>query len=93
MEAVEANLSSPALMLKSGVPSLMIELLKDRVGNDRLGLEELAVSAATIEDLVLMYSVDLPELAYKTRDLSTDEPLDREDADRLIRPFALFEHG
>ena len=87
LEAVEANISSPALMLKSGVPSLIIELLKDQVGIDRLGLEELAVLAATIEDLVHRDSVDLLELAYKTRDLSTDEPLDREDADRLIRPL------
>ena len=77
-------------MLKSGVPSLIIELLKDQVGIDRLGLEELAVLAATVEDLVHRDSVDLLELAYKARNLSTDEPLDKEDADLLIRTFALY---
>ena len=90
MEALEANLSSQALMLKSGVPSLIIELLKDQVGNDRLGLEELAVLAATIGDLGHMDSADLLELAYRTRNLSTDEPLDREDADLFIRTLALY---
>ena len=55
-----------------------------------MGLEELAVLAATVEDLVHRDSVDLLELAYKTRNLSTDEPLDKEDADRLIRTFALY---
>ena len=46
--------------------------------------------AATIEDLVHRDSVDLLELAYKTHDLSTDEPLDRVGADLLIRTFALY---
>jgi len=90
IEADEKNSSSPTLMLKSKMPSFIIDLLERQLGSQHIGLTELAVLAATIEDLVHSDSLDLLQLAYKTYGFSKDSSLHASDADLVIRTFALF---
>jgi hypothetical protein len=73
--------ASPVDLLKSKMPSFIMDVLEQQMGSNRVGLQELAVLAATIEDLVHSDSVDLLELAYKTHGLSTEAPLEPDQAD------------
>lgn len=89
MDSQEMTSSVSTIMSKASMPAFIMELLEQHVGH-RVALEELAVLAATIEDLVHSDAVDLVQMAYKTHDLSTEEPLTEGEADLVIRTFALF---
>ena len=82
--------ASPAEMLKSRMPSFILEVLQEQMRSDRAGLDGLAGVAATIEDLVLGNVVDVLELAYKMHGLPTGETLDADWADLVIRTFTLY---
>ena len=64
MDVEEKGAFSPANVLKSKMPSFIVEVMQQHRGSDRVGLEGLAVLAATIEDSVHSDAVDLLEMAY-----------------------------
>jgi len=83
--------SSSTILLKSQMPSSIIELLEYHVSRNRLGLEELAVFAATVEDLVHSEAFELLSMAYEAHNLSMHEALESEVQENLvIRTFMLF---
>jgi len=85
------NASSSTTMLKSRMPSFILEFLEERVGRTRLGLGELAVLAATVEDLVRSDGLAVLRMAYEAHNLSTNEPLEDEEKENLIlKTFMLF---
>jgi len=85
------NASSSTTMLKSRMPTFIFEFLEERVGRKQLGLGELAVLAATVEDLVRSDGLAVLRMAYEAHDISTNEPLeDEEQEDLVIRSFMLF---
>jgi len=57
------------------MPSFVFELLEERVGRGHVGLPELAVLAATVEDVVHSEAVDVLNEVYARLGFSTSEPL------------------
>jgi len=85
------NASSSTAMLKSKMPSFIIELLEEHIASHRLGLGELAVLAATVEDLVRREAFEVLTMVYEAYNLSTHEPLENEaQEDLVIKTFTLF---
>mmetsp|Transcript_83989 Transcript_83989/g.211781 ORF Transcript_83989/g.211781 Transcript_83989/m.211781 type:complete len:581 (-) Transcript_83989:169-1911(-) len=82
--------SSTTEMLKSKMPSFLIENLEEHIAHKRLGLEELAVLAATVEDLVYSDTLELLTMAYGAYNLSMNEELTEREAKRVINTFMLF---
>jgi len=85
------NASSSTTMLKSKMPTLVLELLEERVGREHIGLSGLAVLVATVEDLVHGDALELLAMAYDTYGLSMDEPLaNQEEEDLVLQTFLLY---
>merc|ERR1719343_1501837 len=78
-------------MLKSRMPAFTFELLEERMGRKQLGLGELSVLAATVEDLVHSDGLALLRMAYEAHNISMDRPLRNQDEeDLVIKTFVLF---
>jgi len=78
-------------MLKSRMPTFILELLEESVGNRHIGLGELAVLAATVEDLVHGDTIELLRAAYKTHGLSVHGPLASSEQEQLvIKTYLLY---
>mmetsp|Transcript_109401 Transcript_109401/g.275205 ORF Transcript_109401/g.275205 Transcript_109401/m.275205 type:complete len:601 (+) Transcript_109401:72-1874(+) len=85
------NASSSTAMLKSKMPTFILELLEESVGRRHIGLGELAVLAATVEDLVHGDTIELLRMAYGTHGLSVHEPLASiEQEQRVIKTYLLY---
>mmetsp|Transcript_72584 Transcript_72584/g.183527 ORF Transcript_72584/g.183527 Transcript_72584/m.183527 type:complete len:590 (-) Transcript_72584:68-1837(-) len=85
------NASSSTAMLNSKMPSFIIDLVEQHVVRKRLGLEELAVLAATVEDLIHSDALELLTMAYEVHNFSMQEALgNEEEEDLVIRTFVLF---
>jgi len=68
-----------------------LELLEESVGNRHIGLGELAVLAATVEDLVHGDTIELLRAAYKTHGLSVHKPLASKEQEQLvIKTYLLY---
>jgi len=76
-------------VLKSKMPSLVLDVMDEQLAGKELGLHELAAIAALIEDLVHSDSIDLINFAYFVHGLRTDLPLSATEADLVIRTFTL----
>jgi len=63
------NESSSTTLLKSKMPAFIVEFLEEHVAHNRLGLGELAVLAATVEDLVHSEALELLSMAYEAQNV------------------------
>merc|ERR1712113_495247 len=83
--------SSSTEVLKPRMPSMITEYLEDHMARKQIGLGELAVLAATVENLVHSYGVELLRMAYIAHNLPMHEALGNEsEEDLVIRTFMLF---
>jgi len=82
--------SSSTVMLKSKMPSLILELVEERLGGKHISLPELAVLAATVEDLVHSDSMELLQLAFDVHDLPVDGRLSAMQAKLAIKTYMMF---
>jgi len=89
--AVETNeshfSSSTDALSKSQMPNLVIDILEEQARGRGIDLKELAVLAATIEDLVHSEGVDMLLHAYGVQGFPISDPLDDEQLESLIRTF------
>ena len=76
-------------MLKSWMPPFFVAVVEEQVRSDRAGLNERAVLAATVEDLVGGGAVDPRELAHEMHGLSTDQTLVADRADLMSCMFTM----
>ena len=84
------NDTSPASLLKSKMPSSVLETLVERLGTRRIGLHEMALLVATVEDVVRSDALDLLRIAYERLSLPMDARLDRKQAVLVIKSFGFF---
>jgi len=75
---------------ESKMPSMVLQALEEELGNQRVGLGELAVVAATIEDLVHGDDLDLLRHVYSEYEISTDDLLDVTRANMVVETYAAF---
>jgi len=91
LEAVGAEKwgdAASTAMLEERIPSYVLELFEHRGG--RTGLRELAVLAATLEDLVHSEAIQLLSKAYAAQGLSIESSLEGKAQDLVIATYLLF---
>jgi hypothetical protein len=81
--AAWSNVTSDEIA-KDKVPEYIQGLFEERLGNHGLGLREIAIFAATLEDLVHQEAASGLRQAYVALDLPFDEPVAPQDAERAI---------
>eukprot|EP00927_Polykrikos_kofoidii_P013897 TRINITY_DN16057_c0_g1_i1.p1 TRINITY_DN16057_c0_g1~~TRINITY_DN16057_c0_g1_i1.p1 ORF type:complete len:588 (+),score=83.28 TRINITY_DN16057_c0_g1_i1:80-1843(+) len=84
------NASSPDQLVKSWVPSHLQEVLESRVGRGGLTLHELAVIAATLEDVARREAVARAEAVYNIFGLDTGDSITSETVDEVYDMYALI---
>jgi len=82
--------ASSTAMLKSRMPSLILELVEERLGGKHIGLPELAVLAATVEDLVHSDSMELLKKAFEVHSLALDAHLSAAQAELAIKTYLMY---
>lgn len=78
------NVTSPAGVLKGQVPAYIQDIFEKRLGNKGLGLQELAVMAATMEQLIHREAVGKLGQAYNISEISPFDKIDQPAADHLL---------
>jgi len=73
--------------VKEWVPSYLQDLLEQRLGDTGATLHDLAVLAASLEDVVHKEAVGRLETAYGVHELRTGSPIDGQSLDEVIRTF------
>lgn len=81
------NASSPTTVLKGNVPSYLQAMLEQKLAGRGVNLRELAVLAATIEDLVHNEAVARLEAAYNIHQVSIAGLVDDREADSVIDTY------
>jgi hypothetical protein len=77
-------------MLKSKMPSLILELVEERLGGQHIGLPELAVLAATVEDLVHSDSMELLRKVFDVLGIALDAHLSASQAELAIKTYLMY---
>merc|ERR1719203_1301991 len=86
---VAGDLSTPASILKARAPAYIQSLFQEELHGRGLGLHELAVFAATLEDLIHAEAAGQLEWIYAALGLPVDGPISIADADSAIHYFAV----
>jgi hypothetical protein len=81
------NHSSPAGVLKGQVPAYVQDLFEERLGNEGLGVHELAVLAATIEHLIHNEIVGKLGVVFDVLQMSPTSILGEAEADRVLDTY------
>merc|ERR1719412_2105397 len=79
-----SDAASSTAMLEDHIPSYVLQLFEQHRGG-QTGLRELAVLAATLEDVVHSEAIQLLSTAFSTQSRSVAEKLHGEGEDRIIR--------
>jgi len=87
---LEENTASLTALLQSKMPDIVLGMLEGELKGDKIGLDELVVVAASIEDLVQSDTVELLQRAYKVHGFSTSADLRTSEANLVIRTFTLW---
>jgi len=83
------NSSAPTSVMKSRVPVYIHSLFEERMHGQGMGLHDLAVFAATLEDFVHNEALaDIVEL-FSSFSLPTTSPISGVDAERIIKAYVL----
>jgi hypothetical protein len=91
--APDAQKSSTALnFLKEWVPSHIQQFLETSMGKHRLGLHEVAVLAATVEDVARKEAIQRLQAVYDIYEQKQEEEVSEEMADEFIDTFVLVYH-
>jgi hypothetical protein len=72
------------------VPSYLQKFLEQLSGNQGLHLKEMAVFAATLEDLIHREAIERLKLAYQALDLSQTRALNADQAQELIETYMII---
>merc|ERR1712151_622899 len=78
------NESSPTDILQNQLPEYVQSLFEERMGERGFELHDLAVLAATLENLVHRETLQRLELTYKALERPTEDPLSIEEANEVI---------
>merc|ERR1740121_2093521 len=81
------NASNSTAILEDRLPSLVQTLFERRVGGRGLDLHELAVMAATLENLIHGEAMDRLEHTYRSLDRSKKDPLSLEESYEVIDAY------
>jgi len=81
------NSSSPTVVLEERVPEHVQRLFQDRLGENGLGVKELAILAATLEHLVHGEALDRLKVAYLAQGVSQDDVLSEEEAAQILEMY------
>jgi hypothetical protein len=82
---VVANSTTPASMLQDGVPDLIQSMFEERLGSHGLDAHEVAVLAATLENLAHAEAMDRLRLAYEVQGLSSDSTsLNKTEVEQIV---------
>jgi len=81
--------SASTSMLEDRVPSYVLELFEQQ-REGRMGLRELAVLAATLEDLVHSEAIELLSTSYAAQSLSIEDHIDNDAEGRVKETYLLF---
>jgi len=73
--------------MKEWVPTFLQDILEKKLGQQGTDLEQLAVLAAALEDLVRREAKGRLETTYKMYEYSIDLPLNREEVDELLQTY------
>mmetsp|Transcript_9107 Transcript_9107/g.24774 ORF Transcript_9107/g.24774 Transcript_9107/m.24774 type:complete len:597 (+) Transcript_9107:70-1860(+) len=79
--------SSPVAALGEGVPGHVQDLLDKRFGSHGLDLHELAVLAATLENMIHAEAIQSLEATYKVYGESTEGMLDEASTERIVDSY------
>jgi hypothetical protein len=82
--------SSPTVILEDGLPSYIQSLFEKRTGEsggNGFGLHEVAVLAATLENLAHKESLDRLAGTYRTLNRSAEDPVTKEESHELIDTY------
>merc|ERR1719203_627942 len=85
----EGDLSTRASVLQARAPAYIQSLFQEELHGRGLGLHELAVFAATLEDLIHAEAAGQLEWIYAALGLPVDGPISIADADSAIHYFAV----
>jgi len=81
----------PAIVMFEGrVPDDVLDLVRHRFNGVRMGLHDLAVLAATLEDLIHGEAIQKLKAAFVAQRVSVDEVLPVEMEDRIVNTYMLF---
>jgi hypothetical protein len=84
----DASHTTPTDMLQDGVPDEVQTLFEERLGSEGLGAHEVAVMAATFENLAHAESMERLRLAYEVKRLAQgDKNLTAEIADSILEIY------
>jgi len=84
------NSSATTKILEKRVPEHVLGVFEERLGGRGLGLEELAVLAATLEHLVHKESMERLRVSYLAHNFSTEDVLSDTDADMVIDSYMAY---
>lgn len=84
------NDTSQVELVKDRVPSYIQGVIEERLGGRGVGLRELAVLVATLEDLVESEAVERLGMAYSAMDVLTSSPLYSNEADFVLYAYMLL---
>jgi hypothetical protein len=88
------NSSSPAAILEERVPEHIQDLFEERLGEQGLGLKEVAILASTLEHLVHKEALQRLQVAYFAMNFSQEDVLSQEDAANVLDMYmALYVYG
>mmetsp|Transcript_144102 Transcript_144102/g.268443 ORF Transcript_144102/g.268443 Transcript_144102/m.268443 type:complete len:581 (-) Transcript_144102:78-1820(-) len=85
----DARNSSSATALQEWVPSYLQNFLEELIGGRGLGLKELAILAATIEDLIHKEASTRLEKAYKALQLSLDAKIPQAQVQEILNVYMM----
>jgi len=77
-------------MFEGRVPDYVLELVRQRFNGVNMGLPDLAVLAATLEDLIHGEAIQKLKAAYLAQNVSVDDVLTQEMEDRIVSTYMLF---
>jgi len=78
---------APLLTIKSRVPDVISDVLEAGMSNKNIGLGDLTMLAATVEDLVNGENMEVLLTAYKAYSLSLLEPLNQEQFTMVLEAY------
>jgi len=81
------NTSSPTVVLEERVSEHVQKLFQDRLGENGLGVKELAILAATLEHLVHGEALDRLRVAYTAASFSEGDVLSEEEAIHVLEMY------
>lgn len=81
------NASSPTAVLQDHVPEYLTNLFEERIGNHGFGIHDLAIMAATLENLVHHEAIKRLDDAYKVLERSPHDPVSPEESREVVDTY------